>query len=192
MVAAMRDLSLHLMDIVQNSLKAGANNVRIAIEAETGLDRLSITIDDDGHGMTPEMLANVTDPFFTTRTTRSVGLGIPLLKEHCDLTGGELNLESSPGQGTRLKAVFGLTSIDRMPLGEISDTMTALVLSDPEVDYRLVFQADGKKFELDWRDMRAQLADVPLNEPAVLDWIQSCLTEQQQYIFGGVLHEITR
>ena len=187
----MQDLSLHLMDIVQNSLKAGAGLIRIEVRADTSINMLYITIEDNGHGMSAAMVEAVTDPFVTTRTTRSIGLGIPLLKEHCELTGGRLELESEEGKGTCLKASFGLYSIDRMPLGDISDTMTALVMSDPETDYVVRFVCDDNEFELNWRDIREQLAEVPLNEPAVLEWIRDNLAEKQQYIFGGVLNEIT-
>lgn len=187
----MQDLSLHLMDIVQNSLKAGADLIRIEVRADTTINILSITIEDNGHGMSSAMVEAVTDPFVTTRTTRSIGLGIPLLKEHCELTGGKLMLESEEGKGTCLIASFGLYSIDRMPLGDISDTMTALVLSDPKVDYVVSFVCEDNEYELDWRDIRNQLAEVPLNEPAVLEWIRENLAEKQHYIFGGVLDEIT-
>ncbi len=187
----MQDLSLHLMDIVQNSLKAGAVLIKIEVRVDTAINMLYITIEDNGHGMSAEMVLAVTDPFVTSRTTRSVGLGIPLLKEHCELTGGRLELSSEEGKGTCLVASFGLYSIDRMPIGDISDTMTALVLSDPNVDYIVRFVCDDNEFELSWRDIRDQLADVPLNEPAVLEWIGENLAEKQQYIFGGVLNEIT-
>jgi hypothetical protein len=191
MVVAMRDLSLHLMDIIQNSLKADADAVKILIEADSANDSLSITIEDNGNGMSPEILSGVSDPFVTTRSTRKIGLGIPLFKEHCELTGGDLSIVSELGKGTRVYARLGLGSIDRMPLGSISETMAMLVLSDPKIDYYVGFKADGNVFELAWPDIRAQLGDVPLNEPAVVEWIRENLTEQQQYIFGGVLHEIT-
>lgn len=187
----MRDLSLHLMDIVQNSLKADADAIRIIIEAESASDSLSIIIEDNGKGMTPKILSGVTDPFVTTRSTRKIGLGVPLFKEHCELTGGALSVFSELGKGTKVLARMGLGCIDRMPLGDISETMAMLVLSDPEVDYFVSFKADGNSFELAWPEIRVQLGDVPLNEPAVIDWIKTNLAEQQQYIFGGILHEIT-
>jgi hypothetical protein len=163
----------------------------IEISADTDINMLYIMIKDNGHGMSAEMVRQVTDPFVTTRTTRSVGLGIPLLKEHCELTGGRLILESEPDKGTIITASFGLYSIDRMPLGDISDTIAALVLSAPAVNYLIRFHCQDRDFELDWQDIRIQLEDVPLTEPAVLEWIQGNVAEQQQYIFGGVLNEIT-
>ncbi len=186
----MRDLSLHLLDIVQNSVKAGAQRIEVTLEADPAADRFWMKVKDNGSGMSPELLQQVTDPFVTTRTTRSVGLGIPLLKEQCELTGGSLALKSEVGVGTALTAELGLSSIDRLPLGEISATWVALIMSDQTIDYRLILVAPNRRFELDLAEVRLQLGDVPINEPTVLDWIKSYIDEQQEIIFGGVLHEI--
>jgi len=186
----MRDLSLHLLDIIQNSVKAGARRIDVQVSADPSADRLQLQVSDNGCGMSPELLARVTDPFVTTRKTRSVGLGIPLLKEQCELTGGCLNLVSEVGKGTTLTAELGLSCIDRLPLGDLGETWQALVIADPTIDYRLILQAPGRQFELDLAELRLRLPDVPLNEPAVLDWIRESIEEQQDIIFGGVLHEI--
>lgn len=186
----MRDLSLHLMDIIQNSIKAGASQIDIAIEARPAEDLLQIEICDNGCGMPPEMVNSVTDPFVTSRTTRSVGLGIPLLKEHCELTGGQLSLASTVGQGTTLIARMGLSNLDRLPLGDISDTFTILVMTDPTINYLLVFSALDRQFELDLNDIRDQLDGVPLTEPSVLEWLREYVREQQTEVFSGILHEI--
>lgn len=186
----MRDLSLHLLDIIQNSVKAGARRIEVVVDADPAANRLRLQVIDNGCGMSPELLRRVIDPFVTTRTTRSVGLGIPLLKEQCELTGGHLNLVSEVGKGTTLTADLGLDNIDRLPLGEISETWTVLIMADPMIDYRLTLLSPGQRFDLDLAEIRRQMADVPLSEPSVLEWIRSNIEEQQEIIFGGVLHEI--
>lgn len=186
----MRDLSLHLLDIIQNSVKAGALRIEAEFSADPAMNLLTMVVRDNGCGMPPELARRVTDPFVTTRTTRSVGLGLPLLKEQCELTGGRLTLESEVGTGTVLTAELGLESIDRLPLGEISSTWVVLILADPLIDYRLVMQSPGRRFELGLAEVREQLQEVPLSEPAVLEWIKDYIDEQQENIFGGVLHEI--
>lgn len=186
----MHDLSLHLLDIIQNSIKAGAHRIAVTIEADPAADRLRAEIIDDGCGMTPEMTARVMDPFVTTRTTRKVGLGLPLLKEQCELTGGSLTLTSVPGQGTTLVAELGLNSIDRLPLGDLGDTWSLLMTSDPQIDFCLTMRSVSIENVFDTADLRISLEDVPLNQPDVLQWIREYVAEQQQIIFGGVLHEI--
>ncbi len=187
----MRDLSLHLMDIVQNSVKAKANEISIAIEVRPDSDQLVLSITDNGSGMPAEMVERVKDPFVTSRTTRSVGLGIPLLKELCELTGGHLELSSVEGKGTRLVACLGLSSIDRLPLGEIGDTLFVLVSADPLLNYSLTFSAPDRLFELNLADVRTELEDLPLDEPSVLVWLRDYVREQQQAVFSGYLDEIT-
>ena len=186
----MRDLSLHLLDIIGNSLNAGATTIIVELQADPLADLFEMIIRDNGKGMDETIVNRVTDPFFTTRTTRPVGLGIPLLKELCELTGGKLSIRSHVGQGTELQARLGLSSIDRLPLGSISETFTALVLTDPSIDYTLNMRSPGKSFELDFAEVRNQLADVALNEPIVIDWLSQIIDEQENFIFGGVLHEI--
>ncbi len=186
----MRDLSLHLMDIAQNSVKAGATEIGIAISADPDADSLQIVITDNGCGMSPEMVDSVTDPFVTSRTTRPVGLGIPLMKELCELTGGQLALASAVGEGTTLTACMGLANLDRLPLGDIGDTFIILVMTEPDIRYQLTFQAPERDFSLDLAEVRAELGDVPVTEPAVLEWLKAYIQEQQTYVFGGILHEI--
>ena len=186
----MRDLSLHLLDIIGNSLNAGANTIIVELRADPLADLFEMIIRDNGKGMDETIVNRVTDPFFTTRTTRPVGLGIPLLKELCELTGGNLSIRSHVGQGTELQARLGLSSIDRLPLGSISETFTALILTDPSIDYSLVMRSPDKVFDLDFAEVRTQLEDVALNEPIVMDWLRQIINEQVKNIFGGVLHEI--
>ena len=127
----MTEISLNILDVAENSTRAGASLVSITVSADTKADRLTVVIEDDGCGMTEEQLARVTDPFFTTRTTRKVGLGVPFFKEAAELTGGSFAIQSEPGKGTSVTAVFVLSSIDRMPLGDISATIHNLVVYHP-------------------------------------------------------------
>ena len=124
----MQELSLNVLDIAQNSVRAGARLIEIMVDEQPESDTMTITVADDGCGMTPEQAAHVTDPFFTTRTTRRVGLGVPFLKMAAEMTGGGLTIETAPGRGTTVRAVFGLTHIDRMPLGDIAATICSLLL----------------------------------------------------------------
>jgi len=186
----MHDLSLHLLDIIQNSIKAGARRISATIEVLPAINRLSLTIGDDGCGIPPDLLRHVTDPFVTTRTTRSVGLGLPLLREHCELTGGRLLLDSSVGGGTTLVAELGLDSIDRLPLGDLGETWAALLLASPQIDFCLSMRVPEREAVVDTAELRILLDDVPLIEPNVLIWIRDYVAEQQQIIFGGVLNEI--
>lgn len=167
----MRELSMHILDLAQNSIAAGANRIDIEVEADSGADTLSISISDNGRGMEPELLATVTDPFTTTRTTRRVGLGIPMVAEAARACGGSFEIDSKPGQGTSLRAVFGLSHIDRAPLGDIAATLVALIAANPELSLRYVHTVDGESFVLDTDEIKAQLDGVPINELAVLSWL---------------------
>ena len=173
----MPELSLNILDVTQNSVTAGANLIKINISASTADDRLTISISDNGCGMTEEQVKNVTDPFFTSRTTRKVGLGIPFFKMAAELTGGSFRIESKVGEGTTTTAVFGLSSIDRMPLGDLPGTMTALIGPSPEIDFVLTMDFDGKGFVMDTRQFREILGGISLSEPEVLTYIRDYLKE---------------
>ena len=123
----MRELSLNMLDIAQNSIAAGATLVTLAVDCDRAADRLTLTVEDNGRGMTAEQLEQVRDPFFTTRTTRKVGMGIPLFRMAAEMAGGGLQIRSAPGVGTTVEAVFTLSHIDRMPLGDMDGTVTALI-----------------------------------------------------------------
>jgi len=176
-----QDLSLHILDIVENSLAAGAGKVEIRIQEDLRADRMRVEIIDDGCGMEEHELKQALDPFFTTKTTRRVGLGLPLLAEACRLCNGELSLESCRGKGTRVTATFQNSHIDRKPLGEIADTLMTLIVGHPEVDLVYEHRKDGKFFSLDTREIKSDLGEVPLNAPQVVpalrDLIRSGLEE---------------
>jgi anti-sigma regulatory factor (Ser/Thr protein kinase) len=159
----MEDLALHILDIAQNSLEAGATEIVIEIRESLREDRLTIKVRDNGRGMDADTVAKVTDPFFTTRSTRRVGLGLPLMAAAAKACGGALTVESSPGHGTSITAVFRHTHIDRAPLGDIETTLMVLLAGQPEKDIFYRHQVEDRVFELDARDFRE--ADIDLASP---------------------------
>ncbi len=159
----MEDLALHILDIVQNSLEAGADAIEIEIWEDLKQDQLRIKVSDDGRGMDPDMLAKVTDPFFTTRTTRRVGMGLPLLAAASKAAGGALTIDSTPGKGTTIVATFRHGHIDRAPIGDIEATLMALLAGQPNKAIVYRHRIDDRVFELDSRDFRA--ADIDLTSP---------------------------
>ena len=184
----MRDLSLHLLDLAQNSITAGANLVTVRMTlAEDGV--LTMQLEDDGKGMSPELLARVTSPFATTRTTRKVGLGIPMMKENAEKAGGTFQLESTEGQGTILTCTMDTHNIDCLPMGDLSGTLLSLMLTNP-LHPDFLFEGKSPKGEgsFDTREVRATLgSDIPFNEPSVAAWLKEALEEEINAIFGGVL-----
>lgn len=181
----MKELSLNILDIAQNSIHAGAKLVRIII-TETD-EMLKLEIMDDGKGMSEEFLSRVTDPFSTTRTTRKVGMGLPLLKLAAEQTGGSMSVTSRERalypetHGTEVTAVFYKKHLDFTPLGDVISTVVSLVQGSPEVDFLFVHELGEKRVELDTRDIREVLGDVPLSAPDVLVWIRESLIEQYGY-----------
>lgn len=169
----MTELSLYILDIVQNSVTAGATRIDVGLVENGGT--LMFTVADNGCGMSAELLSKVLDPFTTTRKTRRVGLGLPLLKLAAEQTGGNLVIESEPGKGTRLAAAFNAEHIDMVPLGDLSGTVTTLIQGSPDI--RFVF--DRGFYKLDTDELKEQLGDVPLNEPDVLAWIGEYVGENE-------------
>jgi anti-sigma regulatory factor (Ser/Thr protein kinase) len=173
----MEDLSLHVLDIVQNSVKAGARLVRISLVEDKRQDRLTLMVEDDGSGMDPDVLTKVTDPFFTTRTTRKVGLGLPFLKAAAIASDGDMKIESKPGAGTRVEAVFGYAHIDRPPIGKMDETLATLIVCNPDIDIAYRHGTETGEYILDTIEMRRTLGAVPLNTPAVVDWVRADVAE---------------
>ncbi len=180
----MKELSEHILDIAQNSVAAGASHLSVTL-TENELGKLTVAIEDDGCGMTPEFLAAAADPFTTTRTTRKMGLGLPFLRMAAELTGGCMNIRSAPGQGTAVTAEFHLHHLDCPPIGNISDTIALLIQGNPEIDIAYRHTTPRGSSELFTEEMRQVLgADISLAEPAVFSWIQSCLSEQESDLEG--------
>ena len=172
----MRELSLHILDALENSLEAGATLVKLVIEEDLRSDLLTVTIRDDGQGMNEDQLARINDPFFTTRSTRHVGLGIPLFAAAAERCDGNLTITSQPGKGTTLQATFRHSHIDRAPLGGITDTLLATILAG-SCDLHYVHRLDEVTFEFDTADIQAQLGDIPLTHPEVRTWLRDFINE---------------
>jgi hypothetical protein len=173
----LRELSLHLLDIAENSISAGATNINILVAEYTKEDRLNLAVADNGKGMDADLLARVTDPFTTTRTTRKVGLGIPLLKEAAEACNGSLLIWSEPGKGTRIDIEFQRSHIDRMPLGNLADTYRTLIISEPEINWLLRYRLDEYEFVYDQQQVREALGDTAFSDPLVLSFIRTTFEE---------------
>lgn len=178
----MKELSLNILDITENSVKAGATLTEISLcESD---NRMVLTITDNGSGMTEEILKGVVDPFYTTRTTRKVGLGLPLLKLACEQTGGNLEISSKHmgefpnDHGTKVSATFYKNHIDCVPLGDIVETVKTLIQGHPDTDFKFSHKTENGEVVLDTRELRLMLEDVPLNTYEVIKWIEEYLREQ--------------
>ena len=180
----MKELSLNVLDIVQNSITAGAKNIDISlVEDDNGY--LTIKIKDDGCGMTKEVLENVINPFYTTRKTRKVGMGIPLFKLAAEQTGGSLSIESvtkeesSAAHGTTITASFDTNHMDFTPVGDIVSTMCTIIQGHPEIDYNFLHKGIGFEVKLETAELRQTLGDdIPLSEFEIINWISEYLKEQ--------------
>jgi hypothetical protein len=175
----MEDLSLHLLDVVENGIRAGATLIEMSIFEDRERHLLSIVVRDNGRGMDQDTVEKAADPFFTTRRTRRVGLGLPLFKQAAEETGGTFSIASRPGRGTEVQAVFRSDHIDRKPLGDLGSTLVSLIAGNPKVDF--VFQADveGESVALDTREVRAELGgSIPPGDPAVLRLIRNLFSRK--------------
>lgn len=173
----MRELSLHILDIAKNSVKAGASLIEIIVNEDTEKNLLSVGIYDNGCGMSRELLESVKDPFTTTRKTRKVGMGIPLFAAAAEACGGGLTINSKVGEGTRVDAVFEYDHIDRAPIGDMAGTMGTLISGSPEIDFLYRHTKNGREFLMDTRQMRKILGDVSLDLPDVILWIDGYIKE---------------
>ncbi len=173
----MKEISLNILDIAQNSVSAKATEIGIKIEESLKKNVLAIHITDNGCGMDEEFLSKVTDPFTTTRTTRKVGLGLPLFKMAAEQAGGEFKIESEKGVGTKVTATFVHDNIDRSPLGDMTGTMISLISMNAELDFVYSHTTDSGKFVFDTKEIRDALGDVPLSEYEVLEWIKQYINE---------------
>ena len=181
----MKELSMHIIDIIQNSIEAGASRVAVSITEDPAADRFTLEISDNGRGMDQDTLAKVTDPFFTTRTTRRIGLGLPLLKAAAERCEGAMQVASVPGEGTRVLAGFKRSHIDRAPLGNMVDTVVNTVVGHPDLDLIFSHKVAEKSLVFDAAELRRELEDVPLNNPAVINWLRNYLIEGYQTLAGN-------
>jgi signal transduction histidine kinase len=174
----LEELSDHIMDIAMNSVRAGAKNVFVSVVASAPQGTLSITIGDDGAGMGEEALKKVSDPFYSTKDGKKVGLGVSLLKGAAEMCGGEFRITSAPGKGTEIEALFSLDHPDVPPLGNVKETMLLLCVTNPEVRFSFRLRAEGKDFDLDTKEINDILGGLPINHPEVVTFLT-------RYIEGG-------
>ena len=179
---AMKELSLHIMDIAENGIAAKAALITVIVDEAVSKNAISITIEDNGSGVTPEMLARMLDPFVTTRTTRRIGMGLSLLKAAAERCDGSFDVVSEPGQGTKVTANFRYDHIDRAPLGNMATSIISLLAGYPEIDIDYTHMYDDNRFDFDTRGIREELGEVPLNEPAVLQHLKNAIKEELETI----------
>jgi hypothetical protein len=172
----MKELSLHILDIVQNSLHAGATEISVLVSEDVESNLYSIAIKDNGKGIPKETLDNLLDPFYTTKNKKT-GLGIPLLKQHAEMTGGNLWIESKVGTGTTISANFQHNHLDRQPMGDIAATISGIVRANPDI--RIIYQheVDDKVFTFDTNAIKAEIEDLPINSREVLNFIEEFIRD---------------
>jgi hypothetical protein len=175
----MRELSLHVLDLLQNSLEAGATRLDVSIEEDLAVDRLTIEVRDNGRGMSTETVREVLNPFFTTRTTRHVGLGLPLLAAAAQRCDGHLTVDSQPGSGTAVSAAFRHSHLDRAPLGNMANTLLAFLLGGDGRPLRLCYchRVGEEAFEFDSAAIEAEVGGLPLSYPPLRDWLGEFIAE---------------
>lgn len=190
----MRDLSLHILDIVQNSLKAKATNITICLTQKADSmqkkNLLVLKITDNGVGIEHQLLNTVDDPFVTTRTSRRVGLGIPLLKESAAKCEGEFKIKSQENVGTEVLATFSIDHIDRLPIGDIGETMITLILTNPEIRFVLILEGEKGQFRLDTVEVANSLKGAIITQYEIINWLKDFIDDGIKNIFGGVLNEV--
>ena len=178
----MKELSLNILDVAKNSVTAGATKIGILVE-ETPV-RLTITITANGCGMTPEFVRKVTDPFTTTRTTRKVGMGLSLMKMEAQMSGGDLSIESTVGEGTTVTSWFDPGNIDMPPLGDLTSSITTLIQGSPDIDFVFTHRTPAGEYTLDTGEIRQIMGDISLSEPEIIAWLTDYLHENESNIEG--------
>ncbi|MEX1348960.1 MAG: ATP-binding protein [Desulfobacterales bacterium] len=164
----MRELSLHILDIAENGITAGADCIHILVEEDRTADRLTVIITDNGHGMSAEKITRLADPFVTSRTTRRVGLGLSLLAAAAERCEGRLSVETEPDAGTKVKATFLYSHIDRAPMGDMAATITTLIRGNPQIEFVYTHITDGEEFTLDTRKLKAEMGYLSVTNPVVI------------------------
>ena len=181
----MRELSDNIMDIAQNSISAGAALTEVHVKVSHADNVITFVFKDDGCGMSEELVKSVIEPFTTTRKTRKVGLGLPLLKQTAEMTGGSLDIQSTVGVGTTVTATFGLDHIDRPPMGDVAGAWFSLVVMNPEKDFLFTYDYDGQVFTFDTREVREAVKPIPLNQMEISAWIKDCISTEIKELHGG-------
>ena len=178
----MRELSLHIIDVIENGITAGADLITLKISEDRKNNLLTIVITDNGSGIHENILEAVMDPFFTTKTTRRVGLGLSLFREASKRCNGEFKIRSREGEGTKISASFQLDHIDMVPVGDMARSLSCLIMGNPEVDFLYFHEVDGQSFNIDTRHIREELDGVPLNNIEVINYIDKTISESLEKI----------
>lgn len=178
----MKDLSSHIMDIVQNSIRAEARKIEILVNENPEADDFTIDIRDNGKGMDADTLKRAGDPFFTSRTVRKVGLGIPLLQQNAERTGGWVKISSTPDKGTDIYACFSHSHLDRPPLGDIAKTLSLLAAANPDIHFIYIHATPQGRYKFDTREIEETLEGIPLSHPDIVSAIQEMIRENLQDI----------
>jgi anti-sigma regulatory factor (Ser/Thr protein kinase) len=173
----MKEIGLHIMDIVQNSVRAGAAEISITLNESISCDTLTLTVADDGKGMDEGTCRRATDPWFTSRTTRRVGLGLPLLQMNACLSGGSMTIESVPDKGTTVTATFGYSHVDRPPLGDVSGTIALLILSNPCINIIYNHRCEGKGWSISTRDIKEELGEDAVTDLTIVRPLKEIINE---------------
>lgn len=171
----MRDISMHIMDIIQNAITAKATEIMLCIVEER--DELNIEIKDNGYGMSSQMLSMVTDPYTTSRMTRKVGLGIPLFKQNAERTGGHFTIESEKGKGTKVKAIFISQHYDCLPMGDVAGAIVLLVATNPHIDFSYVHKIADREYSFDTKEVKNMLGGVPISEREIMKFLKNMIVE---------------
>jgi hypothetical protein len=187
----MRELSMHVLDLLENALEAGATQVQLTIEEDLAADKLMIEVEDNGRGMDRAVAERALDPFYTTRTTRHVGLGLPLLKAAAERCGGSLTLTSGVGSGTVVRATFVHSHLDRAPLGRVEDSLLAFLMSEKRVGLVYRHRVGEQVFEMDTAAIEAELDGVPLSHPRVRQWLHVAIREGERELYLGSQVDLT-
>jgi hypothetical protein len=181
----MRELSLHILDVVENGIAADGNCIWIEVDEARKKDQLKIVIRDNGYGMPNEKRDNINDPFITSRTTRRVGLGLSLLSAATERCDGTLRVDTQPGKGTEVEATFRYNHIDRAPLGDMAATITTLIIGNPKIDFVYSHRIDGKDFSLDTREFRIEMEDLSLSDPVVIQHLTKAIRSSLKELISG-------
>lgn len=181
----MRELSLNILDVAQNSISAGAKLITLTLCENRKENSLVIEIGDNGCGMTKEQVLSVTDPFYTTRTTRKVGMGVPLFKMAAEMTGGSFEIQSEKGKGTLVRAVFKTDSVDFTPVGDIASTVVMLITMNTDREFVYTHAVDGREFVLETVKVKELLGDVPVNSFEISQWLKDYINENINDLYGG-------
>jgi anti-sigma regulatory factor (Ser/Thr protein kinase) len=183
----MEDISLHILDVAENSIGAGASLIKITLSESTAEDLFSVEIEDNGRGIPEDIREKVLDPFCTTRTTRKVGLGLPLLAQSARETGGDISVRAGDGCGAIVTASFKKSHIDMKPLGDITETLVVLIAGNPHIDFLFIYRKNSNEFSLDTRQVREELGGVPINSAPVLSFLRDYLRASLRDINRGIV-----